>query len=255
MKHTTMMTLAALCATMVSLSAQAGLVAKWDFNNYDPANPTSPNVLQATVGGAGKPCYYVGKGTALVTDGTLGQMYVVSPDYSGSDTTVATAVAGLGEGNYAIAIPQRSHVALPIPDAVKNHAWTLKLRCWYPGDGQWHAFFNRSNTTDADLFLTIQKSNRTKNGIGGGPFTANNNYKYTVSPSTWHTIIVSAGEQRWDVFVDETHEGTYGNSGENKSFFTAEALTQIDGGGHLLLCADEDGEDNLMYIDYVELYD
>ncbi len=255
MKHTTMMTLAALCATMVSLSAQAGLVAKWDFNNYDPANPTSPNVLQATVGGAGKPCYYVGKGIALVTDGTLGQMYVVSPDYSGSDTTVAAAAAGLGAGNYAIAIPKSSHIALPIPDAVKNHAWTLKLRCWYPGDGQWHAFFNRSNTTDADLFLTVQKSNRTKNGIGGGPFTANNNYKYAVTPSEWHTIIISAGEQRWDVFVDETHEGTYGNSGENKSFFTAEALTQIDGVGHLLLCADEDGEDNLMYIDYVELYD
>ena len=49
----------ALCVAAAS-SAQAGLVAKWDFNNYDPANPTSPNVLQATVGGAGKPCYYVG---------------------------------------------------------------------------------------------------------------------------------------------------------------------------------------------------
>ncbi len=34
----------ALCVAAAS-SAQAGLVAKWDFNNYDPANPTSPNVL------------------------------------------------------------------------------------------------------------------------------------------------------------------------------------------------------------------
>ena len=241
-----------ICATLTTF---AGLVAKWDFNNYDPSNPSSPDVLQATLGGSGLPCYYVGKGSALVTDGTLGQMYVVSPDYSGSDTTVATAAAGLGDGNYAIAIPKSSHVALPIPDAVKNHSWTLKLRCWYPGDGQWHAFFNRNNTTDADLFLTVSKSGRVKNGIGGGPFTANNNYKYAVSPSTWHTIIVSAGEQRWDVFVDETHEGTYGNSGGNKNFFTAEALTQYNGTDHLLLCADEDGEDNLMYIDYVELYD
>ena len=262
MKHTTMMTLAALCATMVSLSAQAGLVAKWDFNNYDPANPTSPNVLQATVGGAGKPCYYVGKGTALVTDGTLGQMYVVSPDYSGSDTTVAAAAAGLGAGNYAIAIPKSSHIALPIPDAVKNHTWTMKIRCWYPDDGQWHAFFNRDNantTADADLFLTIQKSKRVKNGIGGGPFTANNNYKYAVTPSEWHTIIISVGEQRWDVYVDEINQGTYGNNsnGANKNFFDnpSEPLTQIDGVGHLLLCADNDGEDNLMYIDYVELYD
>ena len=257
MKHTIMKAMLTAVIVAAASSAQAGLVAKWDFNNYDPANPTSPNVLQATVGGAGKPCYYVGKGTALVTDGTLGQMYVVSPDYSGSDTTVAAAAAGLGAGNYAIAIPKSSHIALPIPDAVKNHCWTLKLRCWYPGDGQWHAFFNRDNTGDADLFLTVQKSNRTKNGIGGGPFTANNNYKYAVSPSTWHTITVSVGEQRWDVYVDEINQGTFGNNtnGANKNFFTAEALKEIDGVGHLLLCADENGEDNLMYIDYVELYD
>ncbi|MBQ7188778.1 MAG: hypothetical protein IJR99_05105 [Kiritimatiellae bacterium] len=35
-----------------------GLVAKWDFNNYDPTNPTATNILAATVGDAGKPCYY-----------------------------------------------------------------------------------------------------------------------------------------------------------------------------------------------------
>ena len=51
-------TLAVTLCVAAASSAQAGLVAKWDFNNYDPANPTSPNVLQATVGGAGKPCYY-----------------------------------------------------------------------------------------------------------------------------------------------------------------------------------------------------
>ena len=256
-----------VAAAGAALPLNAGLVAKWDFNNYDPANPTSTNILAATVGGAGKPCYYVGKGSRTVDAavaagtlgleyaGTLGQIYVVAPDYSGSETSVTNAAAGLGAGNYAIAIPKSSHIALPIPDAVKNHCWTIKIRCWYPGDGQWHTFFNRSNTTDADLFLTVQKGGRTKNGIGGGPFTTGNNYKYGVSPSTWHTITVSAGEQRWDVFVDEINEGTYGNSGGNKSFFTSEALTQIDGVGHLLLCADEDGEDNLMYIDYVELYD
>ena len=189
-------------------------------------------------------------------------MYVVSPDYSGSDTTVAAAAAGLGAGNYAIAIPKSSHIALPIPDAVKNHTWTLKIRCWYPGDGQWHAFFNRDNantTADADLFLTVLKSKRVKNGIGGGPFTTSNNYKYAVTPSEWHTIIISVGEQRWDVYVDEINQGTYGNNtnGANKNFFDnpSEPLTQIDGVGHLLLCADNDGEDNLMYIDYVELYD
>lgn len=91
-----------------ALPLNAGLVAKWDFNNYDPANPTSTNILAATVGGAGKPCYYVGKGSRTVDAavaagtlgaeyvGTLGQIYVVSPDYSGSETSVTNAAAGLG---------------------------------------------------------------------------------------------------------------------------------------------------------------
>ena len=242
------------CAS--ALPSFAGLVAKWDFNNYDPLNPTATNILAATVGDAGKPCYYAGKGTALVTDGTLGNMYVVAPDYAGDDASVTNAAAGLGQGNYALAIPKSSHVALPIPDAVKNHTWTMKIRCWYPDDGIWHAFFNRTNTTDSDLFLTAARSGRTTNGIGGGSFANGNNYKYAVSPSAWHTITVSAGEKRRDVFVDEINEGTYYNAGDRKDFFAgSEALTVIDGVGHILLCADDNGEDNLMYIDYVELYD
>lgn len=46
---------AALAVTfcVAALPLNAGLVAKWDFNNYDPANPTSTNILAATVGGAG----------------------------------------------------------------------------------------------------------------------------------------------------------------------------------------------------------
>lgn len=67
----------------VAFPSFAGLVAKWDFNNYDPANPTSANVLRATVGGDGKPCHYVGKGSACVADGTLGKMYVVAPGVAG----------------------------------------------------------------------------------------------------------------------------------------------------------------------------
>ena len=127
----------ALAAMMPMLSC-AGIVAKWDFNNYDPANPTATNVLEATVGGDGRPCYYVGKGTALVTDGSLGHMYVIAegstdPQFA-ADTTAEAAAANLGAGNYAIAIPKSSHIALPIPNAVKNHAWTMKIRFYSPAE-------------------------------------------------------------------------------------------------------------------------
>ena len=249
----------AAAAASAVLPASAGLVAKWDFNNYDPSNPTATNILAATVGGAGKPCYYVNAGTALVTDGTLGQMYVVAPDYAGSDTAVASAVAGLADGNYAIAIPKYSHIALPIPDAVKNHVWTMKMR-FYRANSSFETLFNRNdNTTDGDLFIRDNKNSGTKlaNSVGGGKFAGSNNYQTPVSSGAWHTLTISVGEQRWDVYLDETTLCTYKNSGERKNYFadSDEPLKVIDGIGHLLLCADQDGEDGLMYIDYVELYD
>jgi hypothetical protein len=116
-------TLAVTLCVAAASSAQAGLVAKWDFNNYDPANPASPNVLQATVGSAGKPCYYVGKGTSLVTDGTLGQMYVVSPDYSGSDTTVAAAASGKHQANQHQPNQTLSHIVTSRSFAFASLYW------------------------------------------------------------------------------------------------------------------------------------
>ena len=232
----------ALCVAAAS-SAQAELVAKWDFNNYDPANPTSPNVLQATVGGAGKPCYYAsnkGKGTALVTDGTLGQMYVVSPDYSGPDSKVAAAAAGLGAGNYAIAIPKYSHIQLPIPAEVKNHNFTCKIRFYSPTNNVYRCFWNNpGNTGDGQLFIRSTDNLLGRNSFFGG-------YSQTVSAYAWHTVTFSAGPSRWDLFLDETNQGKAGNNGNALSYFNQD---------HILLCADESGEDELLYIDYVEFYD
>ncbi len=255
--------MALVVAAGATLQVQAGLVAKWDFNNYDPANPTSTNILAATVGGAGKPCYYVGKGTRTVDaavaagalgseyTGTIGMMYVVSPDYAGPDAQATTAATNLCEGNYAIAIPKSSHIALPIPDAVKNHNWTMKIRCWTTAASTWHCFFNRTGTTDGDLFINANTT------LGGGRFKSGDYYKNVVSPGAWHTITVSAGNQRWDVTLDETTLCGNANNGNHRTYFSdsGEPLTQINGVGHLLLCADDNGEDNLMYVDYVELYD
>ncbi len=238
--------------------SNAELVARWDFNNFDPENPTSTNILAATVGGNGRPCFFesLESPSVLTNDGTIGAMYVVSPDYSGSDTCVTNAAAKLGEGNYAIAIPKYSHVALPIPDVVKGHVWTLKMRILVPGTGGWRSFFNRENTTDGDSFL---RACQDYFELGGGRFKVtgtNNNYMTTVTVGEWHTITFSVGEQYWDIFVDETIPSNFNRSSMFKSYFNdSEPLTDIDGVGHLLLCGDENGEDGLMYIDYVELYD
>ncbi len=249
-----------IAVSCVAFGAYAGLVAKWDFNNYDQSHPASTNILAATVGSAGKPCYKVGSGTALVTDGTLGQMYVVAPNYIGADASATNAVTGLGTGNYAIAIPKSSHIALPIPDAVKNHNWAMKIRCWIAGNNVWHTFFNRTNTGDGDLFTSVSRGDRVANGVGGGAFSSYGSYQNAMSPGAWHTLTISVWDRDWNVLLDDTTECCYGtnttNSNNNCFFASAfEPLTVIDGVGHLLLGADNDGEDNLIYIDYVELYD
>ena len=238
-------TLSYLLGAVLALAtsgAYADLVAKWDFNNYDPSDPKSANVLQATIGSDAKPRFKKGNGSDPTSDGSLGEMSIVSE--------------GLDAGNYAIAIPNYSHVALPIPDSVKNHAWAMKIRFYLPEGGKYHTFFNRSNLGDGDLFT----NNRSANALGfsgnSGYNSFKNNYQTSVTAGGWHTLTISAGDQRCELVLDGTILAIYNNSDNLKNYFnTTEVLTDIDGVGHLLLCADENGEDNLMYIDYVELYD
>ncbi len=247
MKNVTIAVFAVACACAAAVNA--GLVAKWDFNNYDPANPTSSNVLQATLGGDGQPCYYSsnsGKGTALVADGTLGHMYVVAAGSTDplftADGEAAKAAAGLGEGNYALAIPKYAHVKLPVPDAVKNHNFTFKVRFWSPSAsvGKYRCFWNNpGNTGDGILFIRSKDNQLGCNAFFGG-------YSQTVSAGVWHTVVFSAGPQRWDVYLDETNASKTGNNGNGLPVFNKD---------HILLCADNSGEDELLYIDYVEFYD
>ena len=93
--------------------------------------PIAAAVLASALPGgvAGEPRYYAsnsGKGTAATPDGTLYNMYVV-------DST-STECPGLNPGEYALAIPKYSHVKLTVPDSVKNHAWSMRLKYYRPSD-------------------------------------------------------------------------------------------------------------------------
>ena len=112
--------LAAVCAFAVATDASAGLVAKWDFNNYDPENPTSAAILAPTVGSlAAIPCTGTTDSTE-VTDGTLGSITVVN--------------TGLPQGDYALSIPNGAHLKIPLPSGiVRDKSWSLRIRFNYPG--------------------------------------------------------------------------------------------------------------------------
>ena len=116
-----LMALAAICVAAASPSL-AGLVAKWDFDNYDSENPTSAAILAPTVGNlAAIPCTGTTASTA-VTDGTLGEITVLAP----SET-------GLSAGDYALAIPKNAHLKLPLPSGiVHDKSWMVRIRFCSP---------------------------------------------------------------------------------------------------------------------------
>ena len=162
------------------------LVAKWDFQNYDPANPKSAAVLASALPGgvAGEPRYYSGAGTAATPDGTLYNMYVV-------DST-CTECPGLNPGEYALAIPKYSHVKLTVPDSVKNHAWSMRLKYYRPADATAAkaCFFskNLNNTTDGALF--IQGTDYPALGCSTGIFNPKGGR--SALGYRWHEIVINA---------------------------------------------------------------
>ena len=214
------------------------LVAKWDFQNYDPANPKSAAVLASALPGgvAGEPRYYSGAGTAATPDGTLYNMYVV-------DST-CTDCPGLNPGEYALAIPKYSHVKLTVPDSVKNHAWSMRLKYYRPADGTSAkaCFFSNKLANNGDGSLFIQGADYPVLGCSTGifyPKGGRSSLGYR-----WHEIVINADASGNTVYLDGDVAVT--SIKDSSTFFN-------DGG--ILLAGDNSGEDNLLFISEVSIYD
>ena len=170
---------AAIC---VAASSYAGLVARWDFNNYDPSNPTSAAILAPSVGSLSAiPCTGTTASTE-VTDGTLGSITVVN--------------TGLPEGDYALSIPKGAHLKVPLPSGiVRDKSWSMRIRFYYPGT--------------ATTLNTLVSGNYT--GVGNGIwFVSGNNLIQgseglfgTSSEENWNSATGTAGKQKtngWNAF-------------------------------------------------------
>ena len=214
------------------------LVAKWDFQNYDPANPKSAAVLASALPGgvAGEPCYYSGAGTVPTADGSLDKMYVV-------DST-CTECPGLRPGEYALAIPKYSHVKLTVPDSVKNHAWSMRLKYYRPADGASAktCFFSNKLANNGDGSLFIQGVDYPVLGCSTGIFYPKAGR--SALGYRWHEIVINADASGNTIYLDGDVALT--SIRDSSTFFN-------DGG--ILLAGDNDGEDNLLYISEVSIYD
>ncbi|MBR6733817.1 MAG: hypothetical protein IKL96_05390, partial [Kiritimatiellae bacterium] len=189
--------MAMFAAAMAAGAAAAGLVAKWDFDAYDPANPESAAILAPTVGGlAAIPCTGTASSTE-VTDGTLGPISVVS--------------AGLPEGDWALAIPTGAHLKIPLPAGiVRDKSWMLRIRFLSPaasagklralvsanmdnGGGLWFIAGNNIIQGAENLFGTSFEENQ--NTVGNGGAQKSNGMKEfrLVSSDVWHSFTAHFG--------------------------------------------------------------
>ena len=191
-----LMALAVICVAAASPSL-AGLVARWDFNNYDPSNPTSAAILAPTVGTLSAiPCTGTTASTE-VTDGTLGSITVVN--------------TGLPEGDYALSIPKGAHLKVPLPSGiVHDKSWSMRIRFYYPGtantlnmlvsgeytgvgNGIWYVSGNNLIQGREDLFGTSAEENQNTVGTAGKQKSNGWNAFRLVSRNAWHSLTAHYG--------------------------------------------------------------
>lgn len=231
-------------------AANAGLVAKWNFNDYDPSDPTSAAILAPDVGSlAAIPCTGSSSSTE-VTDGTLGPIYVVN--------------TGLPEGDYALAIPRGAHVKIPLPAGiVRDKSWSLRLRFLSPGVSanklrtlvcpkldnpgwpMWVISGNNLVQGVESLFGTSAEENQNSVGNIGSQKTNGAKDFRLVSSDTWHSFTAHFGPTGASSTLDGYR--SVSNAGVD------DLRTQFTGDG-FIICGGNDF-DHLFWISSVEVWE
>ena len=163
--------------------------------------------------------------------------------------TDETILAGLPEGDGAVEIPLRTHIALPIPEVLTTESGTpysILMKVKFPSFGRYYSVFTMpaANNSDMMVFLTDSSSpgiilKQPERVVGAGGFTA----------GKWETLLFLFDRNNTRVLLNGTQIFSYGYTLAGSRADCANA------GGYILLAGDEDGEDNLMYFADVKVYD
>ena len=168
-----------------------------------------------------------------------------------------TAVSGLGDARWeayvrdgALRVPNRMHIAVPVPDAIAKHPghpYSIEMKVRFPEPRtKWCCLMNMPAgnyidamaflTTDADKRVVLKASGRVE---GSGTFRL----------GEWNTFLFQFGEETTRVFVDgrEVFKQNFALSGSRADASKA--------GGYFLFAADDDGDDDPMAIADVKIYD
>ncbi|MBK6964477.1 MAG: metallophosphoesterase [Bacteroidales bacterium] len=167
--------------------------------------------------------------------------------YSGvlSLTGTHQAAAGPAAGNGSVLIGPGSyyrlqHTIAPNGGGNKVNEYSIQVDFKVPSTGVWHSFFQTDpgNTNDGDLFIN------TSGNIG---VAAVGYSSFTIIPNEWYRLVISVKNgHHFNYYLDGNliHEGVVQNIDER---FSLENI--------LLIFADEDAEDGLIYCSELGIWD
>lgn len=165
--------------------------------------------------------------------------------------TDKSILAGLAEGDGAVEIPSRTHVALPIPSVLTNapgRAYTIAMKVRFKDFDHYNCLLNMPADNRQDVmaflernaypFLSLKlREPKTTGGRGG------------FYPGEWVRLVFQFGEQRTRVLLDGREICT-----QNIALAGSRADCRR-AGGYFLLSADDNGDDHEMYWADVKVYD
>ena len=249
MKTKTMMALAGMMAIGQTCSAAGRLAARWDFDGYDAAQPTSAAILVPSVGtGSAVACTGNGFSTA-VTDGTLGAISVIR----------ASSVGNGRESDFALSIPAGAHLRIPFPSATwaQEKTWMLRIRFCSPAVSaqKTRALLQPDVSNTNPVFYSINASNYLlgdttvfgNTGEENGTAKTDNLKTRTVANDIWSTL---------DFYFASNVVATAFNGIRAVSTPSVRDFrTSFTGDGFLIGASPTSGSDATIYVTSVELWE
>ncbi|MCR5839658.1 MAG: DUF1565 domain-containing protein, partial [Kiritimatiellae bacterium] len=159
-------------------------------------------------------------------------------------------LAGLPAGDGAVSIPIGQHLAIPIPYALADEpgrTFTVVMKVWFPAENDWRALLSMPASNENDEMLFIRKDSRVAclKQWDGTSFTSPS----AVATERWMTIAATFGSGSTHVTIDGKRVlVALGNLAGSRADCSA-------AGGYFLFGADNNGEDGLVHISDIRIYD
>ncbi len=146
-----------------------------------------------------------------------------------------TDAAVLGDRTGVLAVPKGSGILIPVPDGLTG-TYCLTFDFFIPEYKQWVSLFSLDQRNNSDGFLFV----RNGTDIGKGGYDTVGTVDTVIG--AWHQLVISMDAGTGTLWYDGTR-------------LPSARSWNLSGKDYFLFAMDEDGDDNLIYVDEVRFYD